>query len=103
MNLQNRIRKVTFRVTPLEKEHLKTEAGKAGLPVEPFLRRLVLDVDLQPRPPAELTEILKQLSAVGNNINQIARVANSSGKISQADIEYVKTMQSMIWQKIKLL
>lgn len=101
--MQNRTKEVTFRVTPLEKEHLKTEAVKAGLPIEPFLRRLVLGVDLKPRPPAELTEVLRQLSAIGNNINQIARIANSSGEISQADIEYIKTMQSMIWQKIKLL
>jgi hypothetical protein len=101
--LQNRTKKVTFRVTPSEKEHLKIESGKAGLPVEPFLRRLVLGVDLQPRPPAELTEILRQLTAIGNNINQIARVANSAGKVHQADLEYIKTLQSMIWQKIKLL
>jgi len=70
--LQNRTIKVTFCLNEAERAHLKDQAAKAGLPVEPFLRRLVMGVELRSRPPAELTEILRQLSAIGNNTNQIA-------------------------------
>ncbi len=101
--LQNRTIKVTFRVNEAEQAHLKEQAAKAGLPVEPFLRRLVMGVELRPRPPEGLTEILRQLSAIGNNTNQIARIANATGHIRAEDIEAVKAMQLQIWRLIKAL
>lgn len=94
---------MTFRVNENERSRLKAESLKAGLPTEEFIRRLIMGVELRPRPPEQLTELLRQLSAVGNNINQIARIANTTGLVIVKDIDSIRSMQSQIWQMVKAL
>ena len=50
-----------------------------------------------------LAALLRQMSAMGNNINQIAKVANSSKFIRSEDIEVIQKMQDELWQAIKEL
>ena len=73
----------------------------AGRPIEPFIRALITGVELRPRPPDELTELLRQLSGMAVNINQIAKVANASGFVRMEDIEHIKMMQGLLWQAVK--
>ena len=75
----------------------------AGRPIEPFIRALITGVELRPRPPDELTELLRQLSGMAVNINQIAKVANASGFVRMEDIAQIKAMQGMLWQAVKEL
>ena len=75
----------------------------AGRPIEPFIRALITGVELRPRPPDELTELLRQMSGVAVNINQIAKAANASGFVRMEDIEQIKAMQGMLWQVVKEL
>ncbi|NLT15839.1 MAG: MobC family plasmid mobilization relaxosome protein, partial [Clostridiales bacterium] len=58
-------------------------------------------IDVKPIPPDQLSEIRRQLSAIGNNINQIARVANGTGRIGKEDIDAIKSMQTQIWHQVK--
>ena len=60
-----------------EYEHLKKQAGTSGLTVSALIRKLIMGQEIRQRPPAEMPELLRQMSAIGNNINQIAKVANS--------------------------
>ena len=55
------------------------------------------------RPGIELAELLRQLSGMAVNINQIAKVANASGFIRMEDIAHIKTMQGLLWQAVKEL
>ena len=75
----------------------------AGRPIEPFIRALITGVELRPRPPDELTELLRQLSGMAVNINQIAKVANASGFVRMEDIAHIKMVQGMLWQAVKEL
>ena len=75
----------------------------AGRPIEPFIRELITGVELRHRPPDELAELLRQLSGMAVNINQIAKVANASGFVRMEDIEQIKAMQQMLWQAVKEL
>ena len=75
----------------------------AGRPIEPFIRALITGVELRPRPPDELAELLRQLSGIAVNINQIAKVANASGFVRMEDIAQIKAMQGMLWQAVKEL
>lgn len=49
----------------------------------------------------KLKQVAYEVNKVGNNINQIAHVANSSGNISHDDIEKVLYMQASIWQSLR--
>ena len=75
----------------------------AGRPIEPFIRALITGVELRPRPPDELTELLRQLSGMAANVNQIAKVANASGFVRMEDIAQIKMIQGMLWQAVKEL
>lgn len=71
--------------------------------LEPTLRQLILGAELRSRPPDEIAALLRQLSAIGNNINQIAKVANASGFVRMEDVEHIKSMQKMLLQAVKRL
>lgn len=80
------VKKQTVRLTAEEYAHLKEIAAIAQLPMETVIRQLIMGVDLRPRPPDEYAAILRELSAIGNNINQIAYWANATKGISSQQI-----------------
>ena len=56
-----------------------------------------------PRPQDELAEIKRQLAAIGNNVNQIAKLANTYHRLRQTDVDYIIEMQTKIWLLMKRL
>ncbi len=78
---------LALRLTEKEYKHLKKEAEKSGLKMEPFIRKLIMDEDIKPRPTEEYLKVVRELNAIGNNINQIARKANAENHISQEDVD----------------
>ena len=97
------VKRVSLRLDRTECAHLKQLSMDIGLKMEPVIRRLIVGAELRPRPPGELTELLRQLSGMAVNINQIAKVANASGFIRMEDIAHIKMMQGMLWRAVKEL
>lgn len=88
---------VLVRLTHKEKSFLQKQADNAGLKMEPYIRRLIAGKKISPRPPEEYYKILKELNHIGNNINQIARVANSERHITSDKInEAVKMVDDVM-------
>lgn len=96
-------KRVSLRLDSTEYAHLKQLSMDTGLKMEPVIRRLIVGAELRPRPPDELAELLRQLSGMAVNINQIAKVANASGFIRMEDIAHIKMVQGMLWQAMKEL
>ena len=88
---------MTLRLNAAEYAHLCQQAKAAGLKKEPFIRTLIMGVNLRPRPPDEYAEIRRQLAAIGNNINQIARTVNARGFATKENIAAVTAAQETIW------
>ena len=88
---------MTLRLNAAEYAHLCQQAEAAGLKKEPFIRTLIMGVNLRPRPPDEYAEIRRQLAAIGNNINQIARAVNARGFAAKEEIAAITAAQEMIW------
>ena len=62
-----------------------------------FLRHLIIygfiyDVDYK-----DLKEYSRQLSAIGNNINQIVRLCSKTGHVYENDIKEIKELMEKIW------
>ena len=55
-----------------EYAHLREQCEITGLPTSVLIRHALAGVKLKHRPPDEYTPLLRALSAIGNNINQIA-------------------------------
>ena len=99
--MRKRMIKISVRLNEQEHTHLKRLSEITGLKMEPLIRKLILGQEIRPRPPENLAALLRQMSAMGNNINQIAKVANSSKFIRSEDIEEIKKMQSELWKVVK--
>lgn len=99
--MRSRAKQVLVRLNEPEYRHLKKQLATSGLKQEPFIRSLIMGTDIRPRPPDEYAALLRELSAIGNNINQIARIANSDKRISPQALEEIMRMQGAIWQRIK--
>ena len=96
-------KRVSLQLDSTEYAHLKQLSIDTGLKMEPVIRRLIVGAELRPRPPDELAELLRQLSGMAVNINQIAKVANASGFVRMEDIAHIKMVQGMLWQAVKEL
>ena len=96
-------KRVSLRLDSTEYAHLKQLSIDTGLKMEPVIRRLIVGAELRPRPPDELAELLRQLSGMAVNINQIAKVANASGFVRMDEIAHIKMMQGMLWRALKEL
>lgn len=75
--MRRRNRHVSVWMNEQEYQHLKAQAKKAGLGIDPFIRNLVAGIQLRPRPPDEVAALVRELHAIGNNANQIAYWANA--------------------------
>ena len=96
-------KRISLRLDSAEYAHLKQLSADTGLKMEPVLRRLIAGAELRPRPPDELPELLRQLSGMAVNINQIAKVANARGFVRMKDIDRIKAMQGLLWRTMKRL
>lgn len=72
-----------------------------GLSVSVLIRKLIAGVQLRPRPPGEYTRLLRELSAIGNNINQIAYWANARKSIHEAEIVDAMQLVRKAWELVK--
>lgn len=67
---------IITRLNRREQQHLKNLVKKSGLSQEAYIRHLINGVVPVEAPPADYYAMMKELHAVGNNLNQIARKAH---------------------------
>ena len=92
---------VLVRLSPKEKEHLKAQAAACALKMEPYIRKLIMGKEVRPRPPDEYIKLLREINAIGNNINQIAHIANAEQHISESKINEVLHLQNEIMRMVR--
>lgn len=92
--------KFTVILTDSEHKELMMKAKKSGLKMGPFVRKFIMEGHVRARPPDEYSQLVREINYIGNNINQIAHIANGTGTISREQIEIVKKNQNEI---IKLM
>ena len=77
--MRNRKVQILFRLTDDEAEQLHELVRKSGRSREAFLREMVKGYRLCEKPDPEFYKIMRELSAIGNRINQLAAKANALG------------------------
>lgn len=98
---RTRNRHVSVWLTDAELAHLRKQAAAAGLGIDPFLRGLILGVQLRPRPPDTYAALLRELSAIGNNINQIAHTVNGQKYAADSQIDQAAALVRRAWRLVK--
>ena len=78
-----RTKKITVRLTDKEYAKLREMSETSGLKMEPVIRKLLVGYEIRPRPNATYIKPIKELSAVGNNLNQIPILQTQPGKLQR--------------------
>lgn len=80
------LRKRTYRarvwLNDQEYRAYRSAVKQSGLTQETFLRQLITGYVPRPAPPMDYHRMIRELNSIGNNLNQIAAVANSNGYIN---------------------
>ncbi len=89
-----------FDLSQLEADMLHGKAEACGMNEAQYIRELICASQPTEAPPKEFYLACNAINKVGVNINQIAKVANSTGEVSQADIEFLREASADISQKL---
>ena len=71
-----------------ENSKLHNSAKKTGLSQESYLRVLINGYIPKDRPPLDYYAMMRELHAIGSNLNQIAAKANATGHIDRTVFQY---------------
>lgn len=71
-----------------EAERLESCSKGSGLSRESYLRLLINGYEPKASPPLEYHALIRELNAIGNNLNQIAAQANASRHIDKTSFTY---------------
>lgn len=104
--MTNRVRSIQmiFRVTEQERELIHRKMEMMGVQnMQAYLRKMAIDgysikLDLP-----EIKEMISLLRRCSNNLNQIARRANETGRVYQVDVDGVLQMQQELWKSVNQL
>ena len=106
MNEPNRVRKIqlNFRVTEQERRMIEERMQELGTTNrEAYLRKIAIDGMIVKLEVQELKEIVSLMRRTSNNVNQIARRLNETGRIYEADITDVHNRQEQLWDMLNNL
>ena len=98
--MANRKREIMlrFRVTPEEREWIEERMAQLGTTnMAAYLRKIAIDGYVLKLDLPELKEMVSLLRRSSNNLNQIARRVNETGRIYDADIGCLLGNQEQLW------
>ena len=98
--MKSNLKKLSARLNETEYQRLKELSEGCGMKMEPTIRKLIMGIELRPRPPDALGDLLRELSAIGNNVNQIAYWANARRGITD---ERIREAQELVRQAVRLV
>lgn len=92
--------RIEIRVTPEEKMNITLKSKQANQSISEFLIKSSTGKNIVVI--NELPEMVTELRRIGNNINQLTRLANSR-VITCVDLEGTKKELQKLWQSLNLL
>lgn len=99
--MRKRTQAILIRLTEKEKSHLQKQAANAGLKMEPYIRKLIMGEEIRPRPPDDITKLIREINYIGHNINQITRKANAYDTVTQNELSEIQRLLGEIYREVK--
>ena len=99
--MANRKRPIILRCPVTAEERALIEQKMAQLPTQrigAYLRKMAIDGYIIYTDTTDIKAFTTELSAIGRNINQIAKRVNAGGPTYQADMEEIRERLDQIWQ-----
>ena len=99
--MENRKRNIQMKFYVTEEEKQLIEQKMAQLPTQrigAYLRKMAIDGYIIYTDTTDIKAFTAELSAIGRNINQIAKRLNAGSPAYQADIQEIRERLDKIWQ-----
>ena len=95
---------IKFRISPKDKTKIQVKMKQANISnMSAYIRKMAIDGMIIRLQISEIKELLRLMRIFGNNLNQIAKVANSTKYVTKREVEEIKEYQDKIWQLLKTL
>lgn len=101
---ENRTRPIQLkvRVNQQEKEIIQEKMQQLGTTnMGAYLRKMAMDGYVLKLDMAEMKEMLSLMRRISSNINQIAKRANETGRVYDADLEGIQNQQEQLWAAMR--
>ena len=96
--------RLELRLNETQMARLQSLASKSGLSMSAYVRQLIDGVLPQERPPLDFYKMLTELRYIGNNMNQLTRIAHATGRIDREKFERltdeIKPLASMLYRYV---
>lgn len=100
-NKNTRKTTIKFRVNEQELKIIEKSATLTNeKSLSSYLRKMALSGMIVNVNFTEFADLKKELTAIGANVNQIARRINSTNRFYDDDVNYIKEVNEKIWQSL---
>ena len=102
MKKRRRTIPLMFYVTPEERDQIEVKMAQLGTNnMSAYLRKIAIDGYVVQLDLPELREMVSLLRRSSNNLNQLARRANETGRIYPEDLADIQQNQAQLWESAK--
>lgn len=102
MKKRRRTIPLMFYVTPEERDQIEAKMAQLGTNnMSAYLRKIAIDGYVVRLDLPELREMVSLLRRSSNNLNQLARRANETGRIYPEDLAGIRQNQAQLWESAK--
>lgn len=102
MKKRRRTIPLMFYVTPEERDQIEAKMAQLGTNnMSAYLRKIAIDGYVVQLDLPELREMVSLLRRSSNNLNQLARRANETGRIYPEDLAGIRQNQAQLWESAK--
>ena len=91
---------IKLRVSDEEDKLIRELAKKCSMNISTYIRKSAINEKIIVCDNGMIYKLNSAVRAIGNNINQIARVANSTGSVSKKDIADIQNNYTALQKKI---
>lgn len=92
---------IPVRLNAKELRLLDEQVKRSGLSREEFLRSLIAGADVRAKPCEHHADLLRKVAGLFNNANQLAHVANATGRAETESVREMLRISKEVWQIVK--
>ena len=101
--MRKRTNQISVRLSDQEMLLLRRKLKANGMTMTGYFRALIVSGEIKTLPPELMQDVQRQVRGVGRNINQMAKLAHISGKVSMGTLYQISDAQEKLEQQVERL
>ena len=101
--MRKRTNQIIVRLSDQEMLLLRRKLKANGMTMTGYFRALIVSGEIKTLPPELMQDVQRQVRGIGRNINQMAKLAHISGKVSMGTLYQISDAQEKLEQQVERL